>query len=77
MALCCVLPAPAIGQVLGHCHRGERFSVEEFIPDSAVDGFSKAVFHREPGSMYAVLVLLYLYQRRRAWVINTGSFLSG
>ena len=38
-----VLPAPAVGQALGLSHRGEQFSVEEFIPEPAVEGFSKAV----------------------------------
>ena len=33
-----VLPAPAIGQALGLSHRGEQLGVEEFIPESAIDG---------------------------------------
>ena len=41
-----VLPAPAIGQALGLSHRGEQLSVEEFIPEPAVEGFSKAVLPR-------------------------------
>ena len=41
-----VLAAPAIGQELGLRHRGEQFSVEEFITEPAVDGFGKAVLQR-------------------------------
>ena len=41
-----VLPAPAIGQALGLSHRGEQLGVEEFIPEPAVERFSKAVLPR-------------------------------
>jgi hypothetical protein len=32
-----VLPAPAVGQALSHSHRGKQFSVEELIPEPAVE----------------------------------------
>lgn len=47
-----VLPAPAVGQTLGLCHRGEELGVDEFIPESAVQGFSKSVLPRRSG-LYA------------------------
>ena len=41
-----LLPAPAIGRVLCLSHRGEQFSIKEFITELDVDGFSKAVLPR-------------------------------
>ncbi len=41
-----VLPSPAIGQALSLSHRGEQFSVEELVPEPAVERFGKAVLPR-------------------------------
>ncbi len=40
-----VLPAPAVGQALSLSHRGEQeqLSVEELIPEPAVERLGKAV----------------------------------
>jgi len=38
-----VLPAPSVGQALGLSHRGKQFSVEELIPEPAVERLCKAV----------------------------------
>ena len=41
-----VLPAPAVGQALGFSHRDKQFSVEELIPEPAVERLGKAVLPR-------------------------------
>jgi hypothetical protein len=40
------LPAPAISQGLGLCHRGEQLGVEELVPEPAVERLCKAVLPR-------------------------------
>ena len=41
-----VLPAPAVGQVLGLSHRGEQLGLEEFVSEPAVDRLDKSVLPR-------------------------------
>ena len=75
-----VLPAPSISQGLGLGHGGEQLGIQELIPEPAVvDAVERSSYdsakpfcHRDPGSMYAVVVLLLSAQPLRAWAMNSG-----
>lgn len=41
-----VLLAPAVGQALGLGHDDEQLGVEEFVPEPAVERFSKTILPR-------------------------------
>ncbi len=70
---CVVLPAPTIGQDLRLRSGGEQLSVEELIPEPAIERFRESVLPGGSRPMYAVLVVvLASHQSRRAWAMNSG-----
>ncbi len=57
-----ILPAPAIDQAIELSHRGEKFDVEELIPEPAVELFSEPVLSSVRGRLKVIL-----YSTCRAW----------
>ena len=60
-----VHPAPEIGQILSLRHSGEQLGIEEFVPEPAVEGFSKTVLPRRSWLDISGCGAASLHQRRR------------
>jgi len=62
-----VLPAPSIGQALGLGYGGEQLSIQELVPESAVERLGKAILPRRSWLDVSRRGLIFSLQRLRAW----------
>ena len=67
-----VLPVPAVGRALGLSHRGEQLGVRNSSLNRLLNDSAKPFCHGEPGSIYAIVTLLFWHQLLRAWAMNSG-----